>query len=158
MVRKLDMRVSANSVAESVVLGVLAAPGLAQDLATDIGERLADELRERHPDADWKVEVVDEPTGSRTVRELKETAREQMREHGWAIAVVLTDLPLLSGRRPVTAQASAQRRVAVVSVPALGPVRLEERLVRAVVNSVDGVLGERVTGSGSRRGRRGRMA
>jgi hypothetical protein len=144
-------------VAESVILGVLAAPGLAQDLATDVEERLADELRERHPDADWKVEVEDEPPDSRTVRELKETAREQMREHGWAIAVVLTDLPLLSGRRPVTAHASAQRRVAVVSVPALGPVRLEERVVRAIVNSVDGVLGERVAGSGGRRGRRGRM-
>src|SRR4051794_679417 len=145
-------------VAEPVVLGVLAAPGLAQDLATDVEERLADALRERHPDADWKVEVVDEPSGSRTVRELKETAREQMREHGWAMAVVLTDLPLLSGRRPVTAHASAQQRVAVVSVPALGPVNLEERVVRAVVNSVDGILGERVAGSGGRRGRRARMA
>jgi hypothetical protein len=146
-----------DSVAEPVVLGVLAAPGLAQDLATDVEERLVDELRECHPDADWKVEVADEPPDNGSVRELKESAREHMREHGWAIAVVLTDLPLLSGRRPVTAHASAQRRVALVSVPALGPVKLQERVVRAIVNSVDGVLGERVDGGGGRRGRRGRM-
>jgi hypothetical protein len=137
---------------------VLAAPGLAQDLATDVEDRLADELRERHPDADWKVEVADEPLDGGSERELKESARGQMREHGWAIAVVLTDLPLLSGRRPVTAHASAQRRVALVSVPALGPVKLQERVVHAVVNSVDGILGERVAGGGGRRGRRGRMA
>ncbi len=144
--------------AESVVLGVLAAPGAAQDLATDVEDRLADELHERHPDADWKVELVDEAPDGRTVRELKETAREQMREHRWAMALVLTDLPLLSGRRPVTAHANSQRRVAVVSVPALGPLKLKERLVAAVVNSVDGILGERVGRGGHRRGRRGRMA
>ena len=93
-------------VVASVVLGVLAAPGAAQDLATDVEDRLADELHERHPDADWKVELVDEAPDGRTVRELKETAREQMRKHRWAMALVLTDLPLLSGRRPVTAHAN----------------------------------------------------
>jgi hypothetical protein len=143
---------------EPVVLGVLAAPGLPQDLATEIEERLVDALRERHPGADWRVEVTDEGADATSVRELKETAREQMREHGWEMAVVLTDLPLLSGRHPVTAQASAQYRVAVVSVPALGAVNLEQRVVDAVVNAVEGILGERVGRRGGRRGRRARMA
>src|SRR4051812_21088885 len=139
---------------EPVVLGVLAAPGLAHE----IEESLSDALRERHPGVDWRVEVTDESADATDVGELKEAAREQMRERGWEMSVVLTDLPLLSGRRPVTAHASAQHRVAVVSVPALGAVNLEQRVVDAVVNAVEGILGERVGRRGGRRGRRARMA
>jgi hypothetical protein len=45
-----------------------------------------------------------------------------------------------------------------VSVPALGAVRLEERVQEAVLNVVDGMLGEHVGRSGTRRGRQRRMA
>jgi fumarate reductase subunit D len=73
------------------------------------------------------------------------------------MAVVLTNLPLRSGRHPVTAHASAQDRVGLVSVPALGAVNLDERVEDAVLNLVDGILGERVGRWGARTGRRGRM-
>jgi hypothetical protein len=140
--------------ADPVVLGVLAAPGLPEDLASEIEGKLATALRERHPEVEWRVEVAEKRADANSVRGLKKTAREEMREHGWEMAVVLTDLPLLSGRRPVTAHASAQYRVAVVSVPALGAVNLEQRVVDAVVNAVEGMLGEH----GERRGRHARIA
>jgi hypothetical protein len=49
----------------------------------------------------------------------------------WDIAVCLTDLPLHTDRMPLVAQASAQRRAALVSLPALGLRQLPA--VRAVV-------------------------
>jgi hypothetical protein len=143
-----------------VVIGVLAVPGLAQDLGRSLEERLPDALRERHAEADWKVQVDDEALSEdlTSVRELKKYARERMRAQGWDMAVVLTDIPLRSGRRPVTAHASAHQRVGLVSVPALGAVRLEERVEDAVLNLVDGMLGEQVGRLGLRRGRKRRMA
>jgi hypothetical protein len=56
--------------------------------------------------------------------------------------VGLTELPLRSGRRPVTAHASASHGVGLVSVPALGALRLEERLRAAIVDLVDELQGE----------------
>lgn len=147
-------------VARPVVIGVLAVPGLAQDLGRSLEDRLPDALRERHSEVDWKVEFDDESLSEEltSVRELKKDARERMRAEGWDMAVVLTDVPLRSGRRPVTAHASAHLRVGLVSVPALGAVRLEERVEDAVLNLVDGMLGEHVSRFGPRRGRERRMA
>ena len=135
-------------------------PGLAHDLGWSLGDRLPDGLRERHPEVDWKVEVDDESLSEEltTVRELKKFALERKRAEGWDMAVVLTDVPLRAGRRPVTAHASAHLRVGLGSVPALGAVRLEERVEEAVLNLVDGMLGEHVGRSGPRRGRERRMA
>ena len=56
----------------------------------------------------------------------------------WDVAICLTDLPLHSGRMPLVAQTSAQRRVAMVSLPALGLLQL--RAVRAVVPDLVGRL------------------
>ena len=146
--------------ARPVVLGVLAVPGLAHDLGRSLEDRLPDALHERHAEVDWKVEVDDEGLSEdlTSVRELKKYARERMRAEGWDMAVVLTDVPLRAGRRPVTAHASAHLRVGLVSVPALGAVRLEERVEEAVLNLVDGMLGEHVGRFGPRRGRERRMA
>ena len=146
--------------ARPVVIGVLAAPGLPHDLGRSLGDGLPDALRERHEEVDWKVEVDDESLSEEltTGGELKKCARERKRAEGWDMVVVLTDLPLRSGRRPVTAHASAHLRVGLVSVPALGAVRLEERVEEAVLNLVDGMLGEHVGRSGPRHGRERRMA
>jgi hypothetical protein len=143
-----------------LVIRVLASPGLPHDLGRSLEDGLPTALRERHSEVDWKVEVDGEPLSGEltTVRELKNHARERMRARGGEMVVVLTDVPLRSGRRPVTAHASAHLRVGLVSVPALGAVKLEERVADAVLNLVDGMLGEDVGRSGPRRGRERRMA
>jgi hypothetical protein len=41
-------------------------------------------------------------------------------DDGWDVAICLTDLPLHANRVPLVVQTSAQRRVAMVSLPALG--------------------------------------
>ncbi len=64
----------------------------------------------------------------------------------WDVAICLTDLPLHSGRMPLVAQTSAQRRVAMVSLPALGLRQL--RAVRAVVPDL---VGRRLTDASDQR-------
>lgn len=56
----------------------------------------------------------------------------------WDVAVCLTDLPLHTDRMPLVAQTSAQRRAALVSLPALGLRQLPA--VRAVVPDLVGRL------------------
>jgi hypothetical protein len=84
--------------------------------------------------------------------DLVRIARERMLREGWELAVCLTDLPVLVGRRPVTAHASVSLRVGLVSVPALGVINLESKVREAVLRLVDRILRP------SERGRRSRWA
>src|ERR1700750_1616005 len=67
-----------------------------------------------------------------------------MQDEGWHLAVALTDLPLRANRRPVIAHASATYRVGLLSVPALGARSVPRRAMQAVLNLVEGLLGEAV--------------
>src|SRR5437763_8209787 len=78
-----------------------------------------------------------------------------MQHEGWDLAVGLTDLTLRANRRPVIAHASAMYGVGLLSVPALGARSVPRRAMRAVVNLVEGLLGEEV-GRGGDAGETGR--
>jgi nucleotide-binding universal stress UspA family protein len=58
------------------------------------------------------------------------------------MGIGLTALPLHVGRRPVATTASATHGVGLVCIPALGAVRVDERLHDAAVDLVSGLLGE----------------
>jgi hypothetical protein len=124
-----------------LVLGLVAAPGLTQDVALHLAAALPDRLRDRFPGTEWRVEVRSEVLAGAAGVDLVQLTREQLLEQGWQLAVCLTDLPLSVGRRPVTAHASLALGVGVVSVPALGPVSVEDRVMDAVLRIVDMLLG-----------------
>jgi hypothetical protein len=71
-------------------------------------------------------------------------------EPTWDITVLLTDLPRRDGTDPVEMETSAGRRVAVVSLPALGALRLNRRAERVIVAAVAELLDQ---GSPARRRR-----
>jgi hypothetical protein len=71
-----------------------------------------------------------------------DAARRRMLEQGWDLAIVLTDLPLRIGRRPVVADVSAMHGVGLVSLPALGPLGLRRRARDAILRLVEGLVGE----------------
>ena len=48
-------------------------------------------------------------------------------DRGWHLTVCVTDLPLQTARRPVIAHVSTTHGVAVLSMPALGPVSVRKR-------------------------------
>lgn len=125
------------------VVGLLADPNLPGELATRLAEGLPQVLAARlDAPRTWEVETVVEPfeANDRGERAL-DRARERVRRTRWDVAVCLTDVPARSSGVPVVAQVGERDRVAVVSVPALGGVRLLPRVRDAVVELVERLLG-----------------
>jgi hypothetical protein len=127
----------------TVTLGVIVAPRLERDATPELTEQLAEDLARRHPSVDWRIElVVDrlvEPPAR--VTDILEDARRRLLRRQWHLALVVTDLPLRDNGRPVTRRASRTHGVALVSLPALGPLNVRPRLRRALVELVDELLG-----------------
>jgi hypothetical protein len=120
---------------------VLVAPGLPEEMTAKIADDLAEDLREAYGTLGWRTEfVVDrlaEPPASMT--ELVDAARRRLLERDWDLAVAVTDLPLRHGGRPVTRHVSRTHGIALVSLPALGPLHLRRRL-RRVLRELAGEL------------------
>jgi hypothetical protein len=143
----------------TLVLGVVVAPGIAHELTAEIVAELEHDLNRRYGTVEWETELtVDRlvsPGASTT--DVIEAARRKLLESRWDLGVVVTDLPLHVGRRPVTRQVSRTHGVAVVSLPALGAIKLRARLLRSLVELVGALLGgerdERRTDTRARLGR-----
>jgi hypothetical protein len=125
-----------------IVVGLLAAPGVAEDLAGRLARELPDQLHQRFPGLAWLLVVRGEvragPAGLGD--DLVRLARERMLAEGWDLVICLTDIPLHVGHRPVTAYASVALGLGVVSVPALGAVNLESRTRETVVRLLERLL------------------
>src|ERR671914_1073384 len=135
--------------AEDVIaIGLLAghddrddAEALADDLPHALGERIGGQAK-------WRTELCEtEPAdAAASSGELTAAVRRRLLRHGWQMGVGLTRLPLHDRRRPVATHASASHGVGLISIPALGAVRRDERLREAAVEVVGGLLGERAVG------------
>src|SRR3954471_23949784 len=132
----------------AVVLGLVAPSGMPRELADQIAAELPRQLGHRRGDVNWQVRVAgaDRADTTPTSEALKQAVRRRMHDEGWDLAVALTDLPLRAHRRPVIAHASAMYRVGLLSVPALGARSVPRRAIQAVLNLVEGLLGEDVGG------------
>jgi hypothetical protein len=126
-----------------IVVGLVATPpDYPARVAARFTAELAGRLAERvDADVRWTVregwgEVAPRRDGG--VEALLDDLASRRADDRWDVAICLTDLPLHSGRMPLVAQASAQRRVAMVSLPALGLRQLQA--VRAVVPDLVGRL------------------
>src|SRR4051812_29372342 len=141
----------------AVVLGLVAPSGIPRDLADQIAAELPGQLENRLADVNWQGRVAgaERADTTPTSEALRQAVRRRMHAEGWDLAVALTDLPLRANRRPVTAHASAMYRVGLLSVPALGARSVPRRAMQAVLNLVEGLLGEQV-GRGSDAGETGR--
>ncbi|MEV4509231.1 hypothetical protein AB0K00_09775 [Dactylosporangium sp. NPDC049525] len=126
----------------TVIVGLVASPGPAADLAGQVVDQLPDMLARSSPGVAWTVRViidrlVDRPAD---LTQLIDAARRRMLHEGWQLTVCLTDLPLQTSRRPVVAHASATHSVAVLSVPALGPIAVASRARETTVRLVTALL------------------
>ncbi|MCP2242418.1 hypothetical protein [Lentzea aerocolonigenes] len=139
---------------ETVVLGLLADPGLATVIVEDVAEELPRRLsRDVDGDVTWRiVPVCDQFAADEhgTVRHVVQAVRDQVVEERCDLWVCLTDLPRRAGTDPVVADASAADGLAVASLPALGSWGLR----RKTADVVSAVVGELT----DREGRVGRLA
>lgn len=120
---------------ERFVVGLLAAPDLPGEVARDAAPRLQRDLPGRVAGrrVDWTVVSGRDPFESLGSADttLHDKARERVRDTGWDLAVCLTDVPVRSAGRTVLADVGDDR-VAVVSLPALGPLGLRRRARRVI--------------------------
>jgi hypothetical protein len=97
-----------------IALGVIVAPGLARELTAKVAGELADDLRALDSGVEWKTELaVDRlvaPPAQTT--EILEAARRKLLDENWDLAIVVTDLPLRVGRRPISRQVSPTHGIA----------------------------------------------
>ena len=134
-------------------MGLLASPGPASELTESLMPVIADRLAEQLPGARWRLEFVSDrlaepPT---VLSELVSAARRALLDRGWQLAVCVTDLPLQTARRPVIAHGSSTHGVAVVSLPALGPVAVRRRAADTIVRLIGHLLGDVMQDAGERR-------
>jgi hypothetical protein len=137
----------------SVTLGVVVAPGLARDVTEGIAADLVDDLRSRFGDVAWQAEVTVDRlvVPPAPMAELFDAARRKLLAGNWDLAVAITDLPLRVGRRPVACHVSPTHGIAVVSLPALGPMNLRARLRRTLLQLVGELVGAGSGGGGALR-------
>ncbi|HVM65835.1 MAG TPA: hypothetical protein VMU14_13300 [Acidimicrobiales bacterium] len=108
---------------------------------TQIARRMA-ELSPFDGRDGWDVTVVSEPftTGSEDVEAAVRRLQGQAHHRGWDIVVGLTELPLHDDKgRHLLVETDPQRRVAVLSLPALGGLRVHARARRALRSLVSGM-------------------
>lgn len=90
MVREERPDASANRPQGEVVLGTIAAPGLAGDVTTRVAEELAEDLTRSYGAVGWRtmleVDRLVEPPAMTT--DLIDAARRKLLERGWDLAVV----------------------------------------------------------------------
>jgi hypothetical protein len=125
-----------------IVVGLIAAPGAAARLTERVLGRLSERLGATAPQVRWTVTsvvdgLVEAPTD---LTRLILAARRRLLASGWDLAVCVTDLPLQTARRPIVAHASASHAVAVLSLPALGPVGVQQRAVETLGRLVQALL------------------
>jgi hypothetical protein len=119
--------------------------GLVADPAapTEIARRMSDLEPSGGDDTGaWDIEVVSEPftTGCEDVTTALGRLGDQSRQHEWDLVVGVTELPLRDDDgRYLLVETDPQRRTAVVSLPALGGLRLHARTRHAVRTLVDGM-------------------
>ena len=119
-----------------VMVGLIATP---PDHPARVAQRLAEELadllaRQVDDHVRWKVRTgwgSVAPRRDGGVEALLDDVARRREQEGWDVAICLTDLPLHAQRVPIVVRTSGRRRVAVVSLPALGLRQLNA--VRAVV-------------------------
>ena len=90
----------------------------------------------------WDIEVVSEPftTGSEDVDTALARLEDQAHKHEWDLVVGLTELPLRDDDgRYLLIHADPQERTAMLSLPALGGLRMHARTRRAVRTLVLGM-------------------
>jgi hypothetical protein len=121
--------------------------GLVADPAapSEIARRLSDLGPPGGEDRDaWDIEMVSEPftMGSEDVGTALARLRDQARQHEWDVVIGLTELPFRDedDGRYLLAETDPQRRTAVLSLPALGGLRMQERARRAVRALVSGMV------------------
>jgi hypothetical protein len=129
---------------ETIHVGLVADPAA----PTAIARGMSDLSPAQGGDA-WDITVVSEPftTGSEDVETAVGRLQDHAREQDWDLVVGLTELPLHDHEgRHLLVQTDPEQRTAVLSLPALGGVRMHSQSRRAVRSLLSAMSDPRTDG------------
>src|SRR5213596_1036385 len=124
---------------EPIRVGLVADPAAPTAIARQLSD--LDPPHGENPGT-WDVQGVGEPftTGCEDVDTAVDRLQDQAGQHEWDVVVGLTELPLHDDDgRYLLVEADPQRRTAVLSLPALGGIRMRARTRVAVRKLVAGM-------------------
>jgi hypothetical protein len=122
---------------EPIRVGLIADP----DAPTTIARAMSD-LKPLDGNRAWDITIVSEPftTGSEDVETAVRRLQDHARRRGWDLVVGLTELPLHDhAGQHLIVLTDPDQRTAVLSLPALGGIRMHARARRAVCSLVSGM-------------------
>jgi hypothetical protein len=112
---------------QTLVIGLLADPGLPTELAQYLADELPDALADTPVEGTrYRFVVVRETLrrlGDARGERMIDLAAERASREGWDFALCLTDMPVHKGGRPLVAELSRGEAAAVLVVPALNVLR-----------------------------------
>lgn len=106
-----------------LVLGIMTAPGVANQMSTKIKKQVEDYLNQAfHNKVQWTIEIkVDQVTGAaESAKQIMNQAVHMKKSSNWNFVISLTDLPIFHQKDVVLADIDRGREVAQISLPALG--------------------------------------
>ncbi|NED94744.1 DUF2267 domain-containing protein [Phytoactinopolyspora alkaliphila] len=131
----MSERDEAGSGSRTLVVGLIADPGRAAEIAAYLGEHLPDDLRKNLTgEVTWRVEVrvTTLPLTEDGRISVVDDAERRMKNEDWDMMVYLTELPRRLDFRPHVFDLSLSKSAALVSLPALGWMRTHTRARKTV--------------------------
>lgn len=125
---------------EQLSVGLVTPPGYPEKLSEQLSGELPELLRYYVRDeCDWHVDsTVDPLTGvTEEPEEVLEAGYNRKENEGWDYIVCLTDLPFFDGKKPILAQASTDKKVAIISLPGLGSTPMVKRIRQSILQLVN---------------------
>jgi hypothetical protein len=139
-----------------VRLCLVATRGITEDLLERLAHELRQDLPALLPTVTWQISTqpdleIGPPV---SLGELVDRARSELLARRCHLLVLLTDLPLMIGRKPVLSHVTRAQGVAVLSFPAHGAVAPHNRAVKTLRAAVAALIGVGPVGDLSRGRRR----
>lgn len=108
---------------KNLTLGIVTAPGLANQMSEKILKQVSDSLNEAFDhQVEWTLYItVDQVTGAaESSAKIMQQAAHLKKKNDWDFAISLTDLPIFHDKFVVLADVNNQLKVAQISFPSLG--------------------------------------
>jgi len=125
------------TIAPTMVVGLLADPGLSAELSADLTRQLPDLLdRETEGTARWRIETTTQPliVDEHGTLPSVQIGQHALTEHGWDLVILVTELPRRAGTQPIISDYGTDTGVGLVSVPALGALGLRRQARKVVMH------------------------
>ena len=125
---------------EKVTVGLITAPGVSERLGRDIIDPLAETASIIIDDTvDWHFDYKADPLASSAefISESFDRAESIKDDNSWDMAIAVSDLPSISSRKVVVSEFNEEKKVSLISVPALGILGTRKKLRNLIIHHVE---------------------